>query len=259
MDSHETFQAASADTQHNVFDEIETTIEHDIQAVVGTVTGLYHEIFPSHDAAPHFDVPQLEPLFHNPSLDPGQALAPIGLVGTPFDELAYWHHQESSNTCAIASQQYVIEQLTGEHVTENQLVAESEMHGWFDPASNGTSPADCGKLMALHGLHVLQPPNATIDDIATQLAQGHGVVAGVRVETLVGMPENLSAPLTSAPTIPGQTADHAVEVIGIDRTDPTHPMVILNDPAANAAGEIVPLSTFLAAWATSGNFMVEAW
>ena len=44
MDSHESFQAASADTQHNVFDEIETAIEHDIQTVVGTVTGLFHEI-----------------------------------------------------------------------------------------------------------------------------------------------------------------------------------------------------------------------
>ena len=263
MDSHESFQADAADTQHNIFDEIETTIEHDIQAVVGTVTGLFHEIFPGqdgHDATAHLPAtPLLEPLFHNPSLDPGQALAPNSLVGDPIADVAYWHHQGSSDTCAIVSQQFVIEQLTGQHVTEDQLVAQAEAHGWYHPGG-GTAPNDCGNLLELYGLHVEHYQNATIDDISAQLARGHGVIVGVNIETLLGMPSNPLAPLTAAPTIPGQEADHAVEVIGINRTDPTHPMVILNDPGVqNGAGEMVPLSTFLDAWTTSGNTLVEAW
>lgn len=48
---------------------------------------------------------------------------------------------------------------------------------------------------------------------------------------------------------PGDGANHAVEVIGIDRTNPDDTMVILNDSGnPNGCGELVPLETFLDAW-----------
>lgn len=55
-------------------------------------------------------------------------------------------------------------------------------------------------------------------------------------------------------------ADHAVQVTGIDMSNPDQPMVILNDPgAANGGGAMVPVDAFVDAWEDSGCFMVEAY
>ena len=43
--------------------------------------------------------------------------------------------------------------------------------------------------------------------------------------------------------------NHAVQVIGIDYSNPDEPMVILNDSGTpDGCGEMVPLDTFLDAW-----------
>ena len=55
-------------------------------------------------------------------------------------------------------------------------------------------------------------------------------------------------------------ANHAVEVIGIDYSDPEHPMVILNDSGPqNGCGEMVPLDQFLDAWQDGDNLMIECY
>ncbi len=59
---------------------------------------------------------------------------------------------------------------------------------------------------------------------------------------------------------PGIDADHAVQVIGLDYSDPGNPLVILNDPGtANGGGAMIPLEIFMGAWEDSGCFMVEAY
>jgi len=258
-----TLPVETATADDNIFDDIVHTVEQDAQSVVDSITNeIQHLLAPDmSDTGIQWTIPTLTPALVNPSLVPDVAPAESAIIGDPLDDMSFWHLQDANDTCAIASQQFVIEQLTGQQVTEEQLVALSEQNGWYTPGA-GTPPDDCGNLLQLFGLNVEHHTGATIDDISSQLAQGHGVIVGVDAEKIWGIPQTdaSSTPLTSVPTIPGQGADHAVEVIGIDQRDPNNPMVVLNDSGTpNGAGELVPLATFLSAWADGGNVMVDAW
>ena len=58
---------------------------------------------------------------------------------------------------------------------------------------------------------------------------------------------------------PGMGANHAIQVIGVDHTDPENPMVIINDSGvANGQCVSVPADLFMDAWEDSDNFMVTA-
>lgn len=58
--------------------------------------------------------------------------------------------------------------------------------------------------------------------------------------------------------MPEQGANHAVQVIGIDRSDPDNPVVILNDPGQpNGQGIRVNADDFVDAWQDSDRFMVS--
>ena len=54
-------------------------------------------------------------------------------------------HQLYSDTCAIKSQQLVLQEF-GINVPEDQLVQEALNNGWYQP-SGGTTPANVGKLL----------------------------------------------------------------------------------------------------------------
>jgi hypothetical protein len=70
---------------------------------------------------------------------------------------------------------------------------------------------------------------------------------------------DLTLDLDDYPGIPGQNPGSAVQVIGVDRRDPGHPMVVLNDPASAAGGgQPMPLQDFLDAWGDYDNFAVFA-
>ncbi len=59
--------------------------------------------------------------------------------------------------------------------------------------------------------------------------------------------------------VPGEGADHAVRVVGIDHSDPSNPMVVLSDSGTpDGQGSMIPLAEFEDAWADSGQFMVTA-
>ena len=59
---------------------------------------------------------------------------------------------------------------------------------------------------------------------------------------------------------PSSGANHAVEVIGIDYSDPDHPMVILNDSGSpNGKGEMVPLGDFMDAWKDGECQMIKCY
>ena len=56
---------------------------------------------------------------------------------------------------------------------------------------------------------------------------------------------------------PGEAANHAVEVIGVDYTDPDNPVVILNDSGhPDGCGSMIPLEDFVDAWEDGGCQMV---
>ncbi|WP_051458189.1 hypothetical protein [Microbispora sp. ATCC PTA-5024] len=180
-----------------------------------------------------------------------------GLAGDPAHEAAFWHEQAASDTCAIAAQEFVLDDLTGVPHTEAELTAVAEENGWYEPG-HGTAMDDVGKVLEHYGVPVERFGHATIADLEGALAGGRDVVAGVDSGE-IWEAQGLAQDLDGYPGIPGQGADHVVQVTGVDRTDPAHPMVLMNDSGSpSGAGAAVPLDVFLDAWGDSGNFMIAA-
>jgi hypothetical protein len=180
-----------------------------------------------------------------------------GIIGDPGSDMAFWHLQTHDDTCAIVSQEFILDDLTGHHFSEDALRQEAIAHGWYTPGG-GTPLDDVGKLLEAHGVHVDHQYGGTLQELADKLQQGQDVIVGVNGEDIWNASGHGDVPLTNYPGIPGQNADHAVEVIGIDDSDPAHPLVILNDPGTpDGQGLEVPAAVFEQAWATSDHYMVS--
>lgn len=175
-----------------------------------------------------------------------------GIIGDPAEAMENWHWQETGSSCAVASQEFVLEQLTGNEFEESDLREMAEEYGWYDP-NGGTAMDDVGNILEHMGLEVEKSKGNSIEDMEHCLENGGAVIVGVdSSEIWEGVDDDLFGP--------GMDADHAVQVIGIDRSNPEQTMVILNDPgASNGGGAMLPLDIFMGAWEDSGCFMVEAY
>ncbi|WP_298798345.1 C39 family peptidase [uncultured Pseudonocardia sp.] len=211
------------------------------------------------------DVHGEDPLVHD--LDDTDAELGAGMAG-PFadaphtvgdsDALGYWHMQEQPNSCAVASQEFIIDEFTGVDHTEAEMRDVAAQHGWFTP-DGGTPMEDTGQLLAYYGIPTEQVHGASLDQLEAALINGDGVIVGLDSGEIWNPGFDNDDALTEYLGIPGQGADHAVQVVGVDHTDPANPQVILNDPGSpTGQGERVSLATFLDAWEDSGNFMVTA-
>lgn len=56
-------------------------------------------------------------------------------------DLEVWHQQTYPDTCAIVCQEFVLDQLTGEDFSENELRSEATASGSYIPG--GGTPAEC--------------------------------------------------------------------------------------------------------------------
>ena len=100
------------------------------------------------------------------------------------------------------------------------------------------------------GLEVERQNGVTLAELAEMLDNGEKVIVGVN---------NMVLANPAMANLPGMSANHAVQVIGIDGTDPDNIQIILNDPGVeNGQGIRHDLSTFMTAWSTSGNYTVSA-
>jgi len=180
------------------------------------------------------------------------------VYGTPTDDMDNWHQQSNPDTCAIVSQEFIIEQLTGEEVSEEELTQEAMDNGWYTPG--GGTPIDyVGNILAMHGIPIEKDVDATVEDIEAKLENGEKVIVGVDADEIwsPGQSHEQEEKLIDANTVDGDP-NHAVEVIGVDRSDPDNPMVILNDPGhPGGCGEMVPMDDFIHAWRDSDCFMVS--
>jgi|GEM_PF-3709020 len=174
-------------------------------------------------------------------------------------DIDLWHLQHHDDTCAIVSQQLVLESLTGHSVSENELMQEAYERGWYNPGG-GTPAAHVGDLLQAHGIPIERGGGRSIKDLESQLDQGNKVIVAVNGND-IWYPHTLSifdTILTDIGFMPGQPANHAVQVVSIDHSNASHPMVVLNDSGIfTGAGERVPLDIFEQAWATSNDFMVS--
>ncbi|MFE7835009.1 C39 family peptidase [Streptomyces sp. NPDC057474] len=227
-------------------DPTDPTDPTDPYAVPGLDPGLDPDGAPADDGIP--DLPNFDPA----QSDPGAVL------GNPGEAMDLWQEQAGQNACAISAQGMVLEYLTGERVSEEQLTEEAASREWYD--GTGTRPEHVGSLLELHGVPVQQVEGASLEQLEGVLADGGAAIVGLDAQEIwaPGHDPDDDA-LGDAPGIPGQDANHAVWVTGIDNSDPAHPMVILNDSGhPDGQGLEVPLDEFMGAWQDSGNLLVAA-
>lgn len=162
--------------------------------------------------------------------------------------------QEFPDTCAIKSQQIILESHDI-NVSEQDLVEESIDKGWYVPGQGRTMPEDVGNLLEEHGMTVNHFDNATIDDIASELAKGHQVIVGVDSGEL-WQPGHFES-LEDFFKLGG--ADHALIVSGIQVNPLTSEReVLLTDPGTGEVTHTYTMDQFEDAWDDSDNFMISA-
>lgn len=162
--------------------------------------------------------------------------------------------QEFPDTCAIKSQQIILESHDI-NVSEQDLVEESIDKGWYVPGQGGTMPEDVGNLLEEHGMTVNHFDNATIDDIASELAKGHQVIVGVDSGEL-WQPGHFES-LEDFFKLGG--ADHALIVSGMQVNPLTSEReVLLTDPGTGEVTHTYTMDQFEDAWDDSDNFMISA-
>lgn len=172
------------------------------------------------------------------------------VAGTPETDLENWHMQTETNSCAICCQEFVAEQLLDQEFSEEEMTKFATEQGWYNPET-GTTISDVGKLLETVGLEVEREYNQTLSDVFGELENGHKVIVGVN-NMILDNPEFAE--------LPGYRANHAVEVIGVDYSNPEGVQVILNDSGVpDGKGRMVSAETFAKAWDTSQRFMVTAW
>lgn len=160
--------------------------------------------------------------------------------------------QQYPDTCAIKSQQLILES-NGIHVSEAELREEAFQNGWYIPGE-GSTKEEVGNLAYNHGMEVHKYQEATVRDIANELAQGHQVIVGVDSGELW----NPGPDETFEDLINGKQADHALLVSGIV-VDPltAEQCVLLTDPGTGDLCMDYHAEQFEDAWDDSDNFMVS--
>ena len=151
--------------------------------------------------------------------------------------------QGNDNSCAIHSQYHVLKDY-GYTGTVEDLKAEAEANGWYDPAT-GTSPENVGKLLEAHGVPCNVYVNANEYNLISELAQGKRVIVGLDSGEIwegEGVLQDFWEKIT------GGGADHAVVVSGINTADPDNIKVVLTDSGAGHAAIEYPLDQFMDAW-----------
>lgn len=184
----------------------------------------------------------------------GRAAEPEGgeqtsdVTGEPEEDAELWHLQQGEMTCAVVSQEFVAEGLLDKDFSEAKMVEFAERQGWYE---NGTSPEDAGKILEAMGLSVEREYDASLEDLEQVLETGGKAMVSVHNAVL----EN---PVLSA--FPWLSANHMIQVTGVDRTDPAHVKVIVNDPGVvDGAGAKHAWNDFEKAWETGGNYLISAY
>lgn len=178
-------------------------------------------------------------------------------IGNPAAQMDDWIHQNSIDNCAVAAETSLINQFIGDHLSLDDATYISASHGWYEQGG-GTMPDEIGNLMDLNGIPNHSVIDGTMDQLAYELQQGHGIIVGVNTDELwdEGILNNIKQFFLDAFGLDNvNPANHAVTVTGIDISDPDHPMVIINDSGTpNGAAVKYPLDQFQDAWENSGFY-----
>ena len=243
------------DTVANLHADTETPdvayrVETDVDIDGDHVSDIHQEdIIPADDA--FADYSYSESYIGSPAADGTfDPETPSELVaGEPARDMEVWECQGQTNRCALYSQKFVIEQLTGDEIDIEEFADIAEENGWFTEET-GTTDLNMNKMLEYYGIDHEVSYDADMEDLETALRNGDKVIVSVDANQFwKGTDNDIFSPMTRA--------NHALEVIGIDYSDPSQPMVILNDSGTPAGcGEMVPLDTFEEAWSTGDHQMI---
>lgn len=179
---------------------------------------------------------------------------PADISGDPAESMTYWECQGNTNRCALFSQKFVIEELSPniDHIDIEDFADIAKEQGWFSE-DEGTTMLNMNNMLDYYGIDNEMSFHNTIDDLEDCLNNGGKVIVAIDAnEIWYGEDNNIFSPESGA--------NHAVEVIGIDRTDPNNPMVILNDSGSpSGKGEMIPLDVFEGAWEDGNCQMIECY
>lgn len=106
---------------------------------------------------------------------------------------------------------------------------------------------DAIKILENCGLDVEWLAGEDADSLMNLLDEGNIVLCKVN-DVVLNMPEMADLPLLDA--------NHMVNVIGIDFTNPVSPKAIMNDPYVEGGRRVCSFSSFLLAWKNGNNMMM---
>jgi hypothetical protein len=177
------------------------------------------------------------------------------LVSGDVDVLADFNHQQGDNpygfqgTCGICSCQDVLNQF-GTDVSEadvvDHAVAAHECAITDDPTfSGGTTEQDQVQILADYGIPAHAEHARSLEDLAADVEQGRGVIAGVNAGVVWNDPNYFEN---------GQ-ANHAVVVTGVARDPATGEIqgFYVNDSGDGSSGEFVDAAAMTDGWLAAGG------
>ena len=203
------------------------------------------------------DLTTIEPLTPDfTSFDESPLEADSITIGSP--SLLNCDYQLMPDNCAVEAERSIINVFVDPPLSQQDAMYVSATNGWYQPGA-GTSPTDIGHMMDIYNIPNHTVVDASVTDLAQELAQGHGVIVGVDAQELWD-----NGPLAELKQWLSNTfgidfgdigANHAVVVTGIDVTDPSNPMVIINDSGVpNGEGQPYPMDKFLQSWEDSNCY-----
>lgn len=166
------------------------------------------------------------------SLPLGHSTHPLHVGSTDGEGFS---HQSTGFTCAVVSQQMILNQFrlsdpqTGQALSEARLVYDATANGWL--TDHGTSIEDLGKLLDHYGIDNHQGHDWS--HLVHDLAAGHQVVIAVNADHLW----NEHSQFSEFMNLFGNHPNHAIVVKGLRIDEHGKVLVIVNDPGqADGAG-----------------------
>lgn len=171
------------------------------------------------------------------------------VAGNPAQDMEVWECQGQTNRCALYSQKFAIEQLTGQEIDIEEFARTAEENGWFSE-DDGTKTLNMNKMLVHYGIDHDMQFDCTMEQLETELRNGNKIIVSVDSGQIWhGEANDIFSPATQS--------DHALQVVGIDYSDPQNPMVVLNDSGTPMGrGEMVPYDTFENAWSAGDHQMI---
>lgn len=116
------------------------------------------------------------------NFDPSEA-NPDDIYGDPDEAMAEWEFQGDTNRCALYSQKFIIDEMTGQDVDIEEIADLAEENGWFSE-NGGTNLLDMNRVLDHYGVENEMSFGNDLDDLRDCLEGGGKAVRGCQVRVV---------------------------------------------------------------------------